>query len=109
MRNSTRRARIVLGWVAFGLILMPVSCALLSPPKETQNVACPEQRGTHPELASEKHPDFPAFCADMSHELPTVPFQVCDSTSADLNGDGRLEFLAADHINPAFGYFVNDP
>src|SRR4029078_5382869 len=26
--------------------------------------------------------------------------------AVDLNGDGRLDFAAADHINPGFGYFM---
>lgn len=62
---------------------------------------------THPESARDA--SFPAFCGDVSHSIPTLPFQVCDSTTADLNGDGRVEFLAADHLRPAFGYFVNAP
>jgi hypothetical protein len=39
--------------------------------------------------------------------VPSLAFQVCDSAAADLNDDGKPELLAADHLKPAFGYFVN--
>jgi len=61
---------------------------------------------THP--ASQRAPDFPAYCADSTTEsVPSLAFQVCDSAAADLNDDGKPELLAADHLKPAFGYFVN--
>ncbi|NJO56315.1 MAG: VCBS repeat-containing protein [Rhodospirillales bacterium] len=41
--------------------------------------------------------------------MPHLMFQVCDSQPADLNGDGLLDFVAADHINAGFGYFMQDP
>ena len=66
----------------------------------------PELEVGHP--AAHKDPDFPGYRADLTHTVPTVGFQVCDSTAADLNGDGRAEFLAADHLEPGFGYFTND-
>lgn len=66
----------------------------------------PELEVDHP--AARKDPAFPAYRADLSHHVPSVGFQVCDSTAADLDGDGRSEFLVADHLDPGFGYFVND-
>jgi hypothetical protein len=40
---------------------------------------------------------------------PSLDFQVCDSKPVDLNGDGLLDFAAADHLKKGFGYFMQDP
>lgn len=52
---------------------------------------------------------FPVYVEDESAGKPHLMFQVCDSEAADLNGDGLLDFVAADHINAGFGYFMQDP
>ncbi len=61
----------------------------------------------HP--VTDKEQGFPYFAADTSRDVPTVNFQVCDSIAVDLNDDGYPEVIAADHIQPGFGYFVNEP
>jgi hypothetical protein len=52
---------------------------------------------------------FPSYAEDTSAGEPKLGFQVCDSKVADLNGDGLLDFVAADHIGAGFGYFMQVP
>lgn len=51
---------------------------------------------------------FPSF-VENSVGTPQIGFQVCDSVAVDLNGDGLLDFAAADHISAGFGYFMQEP
>jgi hypothetical protein len=66
----------------------------------------PDERSCEDYL-EEASPGFPTFAPNSDEEGPTLDFQVCDSAAADINGDGLLDFVAADHIDPAFGYFMN--
>jgi hypothetical protein len=52
---------------------------------------------------------FPSFVEDIGAGTPQIGFQVCDSVAVDLNGDALLDFVAADHINAGFGYFMQEP
>jgi hypothetical protein len=52
---------------------------------------------------------FPNFVEDPDAGMPQIGFQVCDSVPVDLNGDGLLDFAAADHITAGFGYFMQQP
>jgi hypothetical protein len=52
---------------------------------------------------------FPTFTEDEGAGKPHLGFQVCDSVAVDLNDDGLLDFVAADHIDAGFGYFMQQP
>jgi hypothetical protein len=52
--------------------------------------------------------DFPSYTENTDAGMPSIGFQVCDSQPADLNGDGLLDFVAANHIDPGFGYFMQE-
>lgn len=52
---------------------------------------------------------FPSFIEDTGAGMAQIGFQVCDSVPIDLNGDGLLDFAAADHISAGFGYFMQEP
>jgi hypothetical protein len=52
---------------------------------------------------------FPTFVEDTNAGEATIGFQLCDSVAVDLNGDNLLDFVAADHINAGFGYFMQEP
>jgi hypothetical protein len=54
-------------------------------------------------------PNFPSFVEDTGAGESKLGFQVCDSKVVDLNGDGLLDFVAADHIGPGFGYYMQMP
>jgi len=99
-----------LGGVGVGLVSAAVAlsgCALWEREFGAGTLcSLPELEVDHP--AAHKDPDFPAYRADLDHRVPSIGFQVCDSTAADLDGDGRAEFLVADHLDPGFGYFVNE-
>jgi hypothetical protein len=58
---------------------------------------------------SEPSAGFPNFTENPDDGSPALDFQVCDSKPVDLNGDGLLDFAAADHIDPGFGFFMQDP
>ena len=64
----------------------------------------PDESGTKKPTAG-----FPIYAVNAAAGSPSLPYQVCDSTSADLNKDGTLDFVAANHINPGFGYFMALP
>lgn len=72
--------------------------------------ACPSDEQKQEKLCegfvSTPSANFPSFVENPADASPAVSFQVCDSKAVDLNGDGRLDFIAADHINPGFGYFM---
>ncbi|HND30245.1 MAG TPA: VCBS repeat-containing protein [Myxococcota bacterium] len=65
----------------------------------------------NPDESGTKEPTdgFPTYAVNEAAGAPSLPYQVCDSTSADLNNDGTLDFVAANHINPGFGYFMTLP
>jgi hypothetical protein len=52
---------------------------------------------------------FPTFIEDTAAGMPQLGFQVCDSVAVDLNGDGLLDFAAANHISAGFGYSMQEP
>jgi hypothetical protein len=58
---------------------------------------------------SEPSAGFPSFSENPDDGSPALDFQVCDSKPVDLNGDGLLDFAAADHIGAGFGYYMQDP
>ena len=107
MQIVTRKAGISAAAVLASAVLSACS-HLHCPPDEEEPVCRPEHYDAlHPRTGKVR--GFPQFKADVSHEPRTLAFQVCDSATGDLNGDGRPEIVVADHIRPGFGYFLNDP
>ncbi|HET6583303.1 MAG TPA: VCBS repeat-containing protein, partial [Nannocystaceae bacterium] len=53
--------------------------------------------------------DFPRWAEVGDANAPRIDFQVCDSATVDLNGDGRLDLVAANHLEAGFAYFMGEP
>jgi hypothetical protein len=60
------------------------------------NYACDQARNSDP------------FRTKLVKNRPELPFLACDSTTTDLNRDGLIDFTAADHKNPGFGFYMNE-
>ena len=64
--------------------------------------ACPSENVDH---SCDQESDSP-FVVDTQTSQPMLGFQVCDSAAVDLNNDGRLDLVAANHRDPGFGMFM---
>jgi hypothetical protein len=90
-----------------------LSCLTLTclPPLALLLSACPSDQEKEEKKCegyiSTPSAGFPSFIENPADASPSVSFQVCDSKAVDLNGDGLLDFITADHINPGFGYFMS--
>ncbi|MEM7016984.1 MAG: VCBS repeat-containing protein [Pseudomonadota bacterium] len=96
----------------FVIVITTGKCVAASD-AESLNSATPLSSACAVEAVAMSHPlatkaaEFPTFGADLSHAIPHIPFQICDTTTADLNQDGRADFLVANHLEPGFGFFPN--
>lgn len=51
--------------------------------------------------------DAPSGPLEAATVAGMFPYTVCDTLVADLNGDGRAEFVGGDHFSPGLGVMVN--
>jgi hypothetical protein len=96
-RTTSALARLV----ALGLVTTQLSACIefsfdLNPSDCEEHVGAPSE-------------NFPRFRTIAESEAPEVDFQVCDSATVDLNGDGRLDLVAANHLDAGFAYFMGKP
>ena len=93
-------------WERLGLTLLSLNFALsIGACKTADSSGSKQCQGA----LKDPTPSFPSFGQELDSGAPGLSFQVCDSKLGDLNGDGLLDFVAADHIGAGFGYFMQMP